>query len=157
MEIILLFIAGIVIIYFIITIVNGISGQSNSDKLGDSDKLSEVRGEVILSGIYYKEKVNIVLYSDKIVINNLEIITLERVIRANSYSYSKPLHSRTTVSRLHHHLQIYFTDLYGREKTVSCYSCRKFWFTGVYEEFAKKINKLVCYTPPSKPKEPYEI
>jgi hypothetical protein len=137
---------------FIIAYTNG--GVGGSSRLQGG--VTVARGEVFLLGIYSFEVASIVLHSDKIMINNRETISLGRVKYARAYQYLEPVHSKTSVTRAQYRLIVHFTGMDGFESKVECRSKSSFGFGG-YEGFANEVNKRINYTPPSSPKEPYEI
>lgn len=61
------------------------------------------------------------LYLDKITINDVQIIPIERVLKASSYEASKAF-NRTTVKRYMYYLTIDSTDKEGKIKSIRCHS-----------------------------------
>lgn len=124
--------------------------------------LKEATGYISFEGVNPSQFSTLRLYPDKITINDIQIIPIERVKKATFNTHTKTVGGyKNYVQRHTYYLTVTFKNKDGKIDSVICRSKENQASAHIdYIRMEKKINKHISYTEPPKtkyPNKPYEL
>lgn len=123
--------------------------------------LKETAGYISLEGVNPSRLSILRLYPDKITINDIQIIPIERVTKATFNTNTQIIRGYRNYAKRHtYYLTVTFKNKDGRIDSVICRSKENQASAHIdYIQMEKKINKHISYTEPKTkyPDKPYEL
>lgn len=133
--------------------------QYEKIKKDEKGYLYSTVGYITLEGVDSSKMSMLYLYPDKITINDIQIIPIERVKHATFTMGSKSIDYRTPLKRRMYFLTIEFKDKKGKINYIKCHSKKnQHSMHSDYMNMELKINNHIGYVPPKLyQNKPYEL